>query len=440
MILPALAAVGVAWTAGGAVVALGWHRDAPLPPLAWIGLAGLVGPCVTGTLLLVAGVLGLRPNISIPLVSMLAMGGFAWGIRRRRPSPTAPAMPGRLVLVLVLVAAVGWTCWVASRTHLGWDGTVVWYQKARIIAASDGVMPASAAADLTRSWTAPDYPLHVPLAMAWVRLWQPVEDERAMKVLPAAWGAAILLLVAAAVLERSGSASRAAWAVVLLAAAPRLWIGEGSYTSGYADGPLAGLLAALVWVAWRRDESSHAATLWLVGVLAAALAWTKQEGVVASVVAAAVCAWWGHGRMALAIAGPAIAVAGAWHAWILTVGGVTGMAYEWRGIGEAARRIGPIGTAYATTLSDVRTWGLLWPGLAAAVLLHPHSRLRLPLTIVLGTAGAGALAFVWSDWPDVREHLAVTVPRLAAGLAPSLVLIATAGKGLDSVALSRRQR
>ena len=145
-------------------------------------------------------------HLSVPCIAGLAIAACAWGARRRwQQLPVAKRTP-RLVMVS-LVLAIGWSAWIAGRTHLGWDGTVVWYQKARILAASSGAMPTATLADPTRAWTAPDYPLHVPLAMAWVRLWQPVEDERAMKALPAAWCAAILLVVAAAVLERSASAS-----------------------------------------------------------------------------------------------------------------------------------------------------------------------------------------------------------------------------------------
>ena len=254
---------------------------------------------------------------------------------------------------------------MASRTHLGWDGTVVWYHKARILAASEGAMPSATLADQTRAWSAPDYPLHVPLAMAWTRLWQATEDERAIKALPAAWCAAIFLLVAAAVLERSGSPTRAACAVLVVASAPRLLIGEGSFTSGYGDGPLAGVLAALVWIVWRSDHAATRAWHPLLAILALALAWTKQEGAMAVVVAGAACAWQGRSLSRMSFAWPALVAAVAWQAWTAAQGAATHMAYQWPGAGQAVGRVGPIVSAYAGMVVDVRTWGLLWPGLGA---------------------------------------------------------------------------
>lgn len=420
---PALLAVAMTWVAGAGLVASCWPRRAPLPTLAWLALSGLIGPCAVGAALLAAGAVGLPSGQSVPIITALCAGVFTFGAwRRQRVLPAAARTP--VLVCIVLVAAVGWTSAVASRTHLGWDGTVVWYHKARILAASDGAMPSATLADPTRVWAAPDYPLHVPLAMAWVRLWQPVEDERAIKVLPAAWCAAILLLVAAAVLERAGSSVRAACAVLVIAATPRLLIGEGSYTSGYADGPLAGLLAALVWTIWRSGHGAAREWYSLLAAIGIALAWTKQEGLVAVLVAGAMCAWRGRSLWRSAFAWPALVVGAAWQGWTSVQGAPAGMAYAWPGASQAVARIGPILCAYTTVISDVRTWGLLWPGLGALLVVQRRQLASSPAAIVAVTATSGALAFVWSGWPDVGAHLQVTVPRLGVGLVPVLVVLA----------------
>jgi hypothetical protein len=426
----ALLGVLVAWAAGAGVVAGCWNRRSPLPGLAWLALAGLLGPCVTGAALFAAGSIGLPARTSIPIIAAASIAACLAGAWRRwRALPRATGAP---LAVLVLVAvSIGWSTWLASRTHLGWDGTVVWYHKARIVAASDGRMPLATLADPTRIWMAPDYPLHVPLAMAWVRLWQPVEDERAIKVLPAAWCAALLMLVAAAVLERSGSATRAACALVMVAAAPRLLIGEGSYTSGYADGPLAGLVAALVWLVWRDQDDSTRGWWPLAAIVAVAVVWTKQEGVIAAIAAGATCAWQRRSVRPLAVAAPALIVAGAWQAWAATRGAVTGMAYAWPGIELALARWPVVFGVYAETWADLQTWGVLWPSLAALIAAQ-RRQLPAAVAIVAATACAGALAFLTSGWPDVRSHLLVTVPRLHVALAASLVLIALGMRDRDA--------
>ena len=417
-----LAAIAIAWAAGGGLVALAWPRRRSLPWIAWLALAGTLGPFVVGAALLIAGSAGVSAHLSVPCIAALAIVACAWGARRRwQQLPAAPPTPRLVIAALVL--AIGWSASVAARTHLGWDGTVVWYHKARIIAASSGAMPTATVADPSRAWTAPDYPLHVPLAMAWVRLWQPTEDERAMKALPAAWCAAILLLVAAAVLERSASAAWTTAAVVVIAATPRLLVGEGSFTSGYADGPMAGLLAGLLWLLWRSDHAAVRQWWPLLTTVGAALAATKQEGAVAVVVAAVVCAQQGRDWRRIGFAGPAIGLAIGWQAWAIRAGAASGMAYEWHGAVATATRLGPIGAAYLSEFAKVTTWGLLWPGLCLLILLRRRTLPGPEMATLVVVAAVSALAFVFSDWPDVSMHLNVTVPRLIGTIVPSVVVV-----------------
>jgi hypothetical protein len=266
--------------------------------------------------------------------------------------------------------------------------------------------------------------------MAWVQSWMPGEDERALKVLPAAWSIAVLFLIAAAVQKRCGDDRlgpvRAGCAVLVIASAPRLLIGEGSLTSGYADGPLAALLAGSVWTAWRSEWGRDPAFGPLLAVLAAALAWTKQEGVVAVLLIAAACAWqgryWTRGLFAL----PALLLTAVWQGWIAWQGAPSGMAYAWPGLPEATGRLGLIANAYAAQALDTRTWGLLWPGLLAMVTYTWGPDRRLPMLVLGGTLVTGALAFTLSVWPDVSAHLDVTVPRQLIQLAPLLAIAAFA--------------
>jgi len=375
------------------------------------------------------GGLGLPASVSVPAITGLGAAGCGVAAWRRRQWPLPASGRPPLVVLVVLAAAIAWSSGVAGRTHLGWDGTVVWYHKARILAATGGAMPSATLADRTRAWTAPDYPLHVPLALAWVRVWQPEEDERAIKVLPAAWAAALLLVVAAAVLERSRSATAGAAAIVILATMPRLLIGEGSLTSGYGDGPFAALLAALTWIVWRCDAGDVDGA-WgpLLALLALAIVCTKQEGLVAVLAAAAAQAWIGarSGQWwsRISFAFPALGAAITWHAWTAWHGAPSGMAYEWPGAVAALARIGPIATAYGSEWLDVRTWGVFWPGVTIVLWIHRTSLPNAPLVMLVTLTFFGALAFVWSDWPSVSMHLHVTVPRLTAATVPSIVVLA----------------
>ncbi len=441
----ALTAIAAALAAGVGVTGLAWPRDRPLPALAWFGLAGLLGPCAIGLGLLLCGIAGVPTTVALPVLTAVCVVAGAAGIRNQRAArhpqgdprgrPRIARASSRVVVVAVLLAG-GWAGWLSARTHLGWDGTLVWYQKARIIAASGGVLPAATVADLTRKWTAPDYPLHVPLAMAWLRLWLPGEDERVIKVLPALWAAAVFALVGAAVMERTGARRDAPWratcAVLVLATAPRLLVGEGSLTSGYADGPLAGLLAATVWVAWMSGWGADRRFVPVLAATALALAWTKQEGALAVVVVALACVAQGRAWRRAAFAVPALGLAIGWQAWTMWQGAPAAMVYAWPGLGAAAWRPALTARAYVREMLDASTWGIFWPGLCVLAAAGWHPSRRVPLCIVAAVLLAGAAAFTLSTWIDLEAHLLVTVPRQLIQAAPTVAIVAFAsGEGAD---------
>lgn len=422
----ALAAIAVAWLLGLGVVALAWPRARPLPWLAWLGLAGLTGPCTAGAAFLLLGVVGVGPTAPWVVTPMaLAVGFVGWWSRRPRPAERRSAGHlGLLVTVLVAVAATGA---VAQRTHLGWDGTVVWLHKARMLAASHGVMPRSAVADATRSWTAPDYPLHVPSAMAWVLQWQGQEDERGLKLLPAAWYAAVLCLVAAAIQQRAGSGVPAVLGVLIIASAPRLLTGEGSLTSGYADGPLAGLLASTWWVAARSDWGRDARWTPLLVLLATCLAWTKQEGALAVTIVAVTCAWSARRASAAHFALPALAIAGLWHLWVRVNGAPATMAYAFAGVATTLERLPVVTLAYLREALAFATWGALWPTLVALMLAGGRRHDPRDVAVLAGIVGSGGVAFLFSAWPDLAAHLQVTVGRQLVQVVPAAVILAFGG-------------
>ena len=395
--------------------------------MAWLGLAGVIGPAATGLLLLCAGAAGVPATASVPLIMAVAAGIGGHGVWRRYQLPAVPRGYHGWLVTLGLAACVAWTGWIASRSHLGWDGTVVWYHKARALAASDGAWPVATMADHTRTWSALEYPLQVPLAMAWVRLAQPVEDERWLKALPAAWCAAIFCLVIGAVLERSQGDAHARWraaaALVVLATEPRLLLGEGSFTSGYADGPMAGLIAAFVWTAWRSEWGARREWQPLLAILGACLAWTKQEGLVVVPVVALACAWGGHWRQSIfAIAAALVAIS--WRAWLIAHAVPTVVAYAWPGAAAALARIPTILWGYLGEALDVRTWGPVWPGLTTALAIDRTTGKVRPACTLLCITVAGAAAFMFSAWADVSMHLLVTSGRQLLQVLPSLAIVA----------------
>jgi hypothetical protein len=422
----ALAAVAAAWLLGLGVVALVWPRTTSLPGLTWLALAGLTGPCAAGAAFMLLGLAGFGPAARWTITSIAVVASVVGWWRRCR-LPAEPPRAGRFGLLLVVLLAAAATGAVAQRTHLGWDGTVVWLHKARMLTASDGVMPRSAIADATRSWTAPDYPLHVPSAMAWVLRWQGQEDERGLKLLPAAWYAAVLCLVAAAIRQRTRSVAPAVLGVLVIATAPRLLAGEGSLTSGYADGPLAGLLGATWWIASQGDWGRDARWTPLLVVLAACLAWTKQEGAVDVVIIAMACAWSARRASAVRFALPALGIAVLWHLWVRANHAPVTMAYAFAGLATTFERIPVVGLAYLRETTAWEAWGALWPTLVALWLAGVRRHDPRDVVVLAGVLTTGGIAFLFSAWPDLATHLQVTVGRQLVQVVPAAVILTFSG-------------
>ena len=422
-------ALVIAAIAGAALLLWTWPAGERLNGAAATGLSLLLGPFAVGSGLMAGGAVGSPIGLTWWVVTLIAVsaavsGGWRWrarGGRWRRPA----SLGASAVLCLALV----WTSWLALQTHLGWDGTVVWYHKARMLTQSAGWMPPQTLRDTTRTWTAPDYPLHVPLAEAWL-LAAIDHDERILKLLPAAWCAGIVCFVFGAVRgsarqhEESDGSGIAIAAALLLVTVPRLLVGEGSLTSGYADGPMAGLLAALLWIARRSDWGRQSEWQPMLAVVAAALAWTKQEGVVAVGLAALVFLVENRGRLAaVRFAWPALALAVGWQAWVRYAGAPATMAYAWPGAGSLITRSATVGRVYLQEMLAVSTWGLLWPALWFGVLRGVTRRSWQSPALIVATLVAGAAGLTLSHWPDVAEHARVTVPRQLIHGIPALAIL-----------------
>ena len=209
---------------------------------------------------------------------------------------------------------------------------------------------------------------------------------------------------------------------MVIASTPRLLIGEGSFTSGYGDGPVAGLLAALIWLLWRSDHAAMRGWLPLLTIVGAALAATKQEGAMAVLVAAVVCARYGRDVASLWIAGPAMALAAR----------LAGMDHERGRAGRHGLRVARHRHVSGAARADrdglpvrVREYTYMGTFVAGPAILILLRRRTLPgpeMIILIIVSAVSALAFVCSDWQDVSMHLHVTVPRLIAAMVPSMVV------------------
>ena len=223
---------------GAAFLVLPRHRPIALAEL--LGFGYLAGGAIV-TLLSFAGsflVSGLFLRVLVVIAcAVVAAAGVARDRRLAGGSRRLQVTRRDLVVAAVPVVPAAAVAWLALRTPMAWDGVMTWEAKGRLAWMNGGGLPLSNLSQAYRFH--PDYPLLVPLLEAWVYGWLGHVDQVLVKVLFAGFMLAAMWLLATAVTRLGLSAGWAALAAILPVCVPRLVVGEGSATSGYADFPLA---------------------------------------------------------------------------------------------------------------------------------------------------------------------------------------------------------
>lgn len=283
------------YASGLAAVRLGFHAPADSraeralrAALATLLGLGLVSAASSATLLLARS----RGPASDLLLLLLAAPLLFW---KRTRAPTAPpASPGStapisplLLAVCILGLAVFALIFLEHSVRYpdgGWDASAIWNLRARALtrAGSDLALVFPPHEQVPHS----DYPLLLPglIAHAWSALG--AESLWVPPLLAALFCTALLALLPAALADKSGSRA-GAYGLLLLLGTPTLLTRA---ISQYADVPLAAFLLAATALAARALASADGAgqrLLALAGLAASLAAWTKNEGLVALLLLAA---------------------------------------------------------------------------------------------------------------------------------------------------------
>lgn len=364
----------------------------------------------------------------------VVLGGRTEGSRQ----PARPALPPwrrvtRIGLTLVLVLLAGGSFVRAGLTPLSsWDGFAIWGFKAKALYV-DGTVAGGFLLDPVRGYSHPDYPLHLPLLMAWVFLvlgeWH---DGFVMLLFPAFY--ASLLLVCYAMLARLGPPEVALLFTLGLASVPQLL---DHASAAMADLPLAYHLTAGVALLVRYLERGDRSTLLAAALMMGVAGWTKNEGMAIFAVAAL---WIGAGtvmredgrRKALSDTLTFAAAGGAvflpWLGWRLSFGLTTDLVTApsaLAGLASAPGRLVLIATALATEATHLSRWNLLWPlFLLASLLALGRWRARsLHLYAAAAWSGIGLYGLVYLlSARDLPWLLSTSLDRLLLHLAPLAVL------------------
>ncbi len=373
---------------------------------------------------------------SVRLVTLLAFALGTAGVARwvrRRPRIEGIGLFCAVALPLSLAVT-----WLAATTRFEWDGLFVWEIKADAIFAQGGP-PWDYFQDGSRAWSHPAYPLLVPFFRAWFYVWNGGIHEVYGNVAGALFAlAAAGLLVSLA--SRLGTAT-ALLAVALFTFTPLEILGAGSATSGYADFPLAVYYLGALFYVFQAVGSARPGDLWLAGCLAAALPWTKDEGMILWVCLLALAflvlgrpGW----RGLLRLAAPGAGVLLAWRAFVALTPVETAAVFYPVSLGLLRERLylwNEIGREMAKRALDIGDWGLLWMlfPVAAIFALWAHRSRRSFLLV--GAAAAPlpffALLYFFSMWDPVAVHVQSSFSRLLLPLSlPAIVLIAWMTAGL----------
>ena len=404
--------LGVAYVAGAAAVGvLGSFLLVIGLSLAWWQLVLLCGA------VLAAG-LARRPRGASVVSTQSPLGAAAGWVRVLRAA-TAVALA---ILALDLAVQPIWTD----------DAWSIWAVKAASIVELGGLDPEflSSAAVFNA-----DYPLVVPvLELVAMRFagW-PTE------LVPLQLGLVFLAFPAALVaLLRDRVRPLLLWTVVIaVALAPTLQVQTASTV---ADMTLAAFFALAGAAGWRWVETGEREYLWLAGVLGAAAAGSKAEGLVFVALLFAALAIASRRRAAVLVGAGALLTLLPWELWarrhdlgnaIADAGGTD--------LGPVGR-LPSAGFDLAKELADPSSWlALVALGCAAVVLAFVRRERRaatFTAAVALGCLAA-VLAAYWTTPLDFDYHVATSVRRVIT--APALFVAAMTPLLLSRVAIDRKR-
>jgi hypothetical protein len=397
------------------------------------GLAVIFGGAFVSAMLFVLGFVLHGPALTAA-VSVCCVGTGLAGLRRARGIrwPVPLSAPGWFFCTL-LTAQFCVIAWQTLNHPLNWDGLLSWEFKARLAFLGGGRIPAEYFSDPSRQWTHPNYPLCIPLVEYWFYAWIGRCDQGVAKlpfVFLYASGAALLF---SGVKKISGESWRGALAALLMFFVPALSVEPGSTTSGWADAPLATVyLAAVIYLLEYAAEGWGRALL-LCGVCAGILPWVKQEGAVlwACLLAVACCVAWRRGgvaRVLMAVV-PGIAVIVGWKLFLAFARVPPSTEFLPLRMETFAANIGRvpfIAIFLAWQIFNWRCWSALWIAMFFALwqLSRGSGKNRaallaacifLPVAVLLS-------AYIFSAWPDFRNHVATSLPRLLTDVSLVAVL------------------
>ena len=464
-IVLSLAAVAGIGAVGAAFLRLADPRRHLSEPLRW-ALFIPAGTIVVAWYLFAASWLGVRVSAwsVVPLAGVSA-AGLGWvRLRRAQPPPAEPkADRGRIdgsdILVIAAIAAlvVVWLQRTFTFPMHAWDALMTWGYKAKVI--YHETIGGTEYFQNGRAKSHLPYPLLVPLNMAWIAGFVGRFDDICVRaVFPLLAGSAGLTLYAGL---RRFLRPAAAAALPLGMMLTRAFGFRATYAE--ADVALAAMAIATVVLLAEYLITGHRTFLVLGAVTSAGAAFTKNEGLVLCVVAAAslaVCgrgrgAGWARRRLAPA-AGYACLCLGLLLPWLVFRAYIPQTDEHYAAhlrpsvVADNLRRLPTIVWAIGASIADARHWAawpptwpdwlLIWPMVVLGLSCLGRRAMSGPALFVLlvFVGQLSAYVLIYTITPDpLDEQLSVTVERLLLHVLPLACYVS--GMGLARTAVLGRR-
>ncbi len=391
------------------------------------------------------------------LITVVCMTLGVLTIKMRGYSPTRPRISGTsqpiaLFLGTVIALELIFIFYFSFVHTLGGDGLLNWEIKARYAYANAGALPSAYFHDAGRATSHPEYPLAIPYTELWLYFWLGDTNQFLAKtIFPLFYAAGIALLVSI-----SRRLTGKTWPGLLVSSLyffiPQISTGTGSAVVGYADFPLSVFYLAaignLLCACRQNDDGRDNGAFAIYAVALAMLPWIKREGAILWFVGA-LCGLfviWRRKKSPVSLLAllPGLILIGGWHFYLARMHAVSSsdfMPLSLAGLGANIHRLGPILSMLFSEFINTDVWSLFWPAVALASGFFLF-RFRGSSAVMLIVSIAAPIciytgAYIFSNWPDYHDHVALSIDRLLMHVAPLAALMISAVLASDLKRSSR---
>ena len=422
-------AFGTLFAAGYGLLALLVRRSVRLSVAEQIALSWLFGTGSVSLLLWVFGFFAhgllLQGLVSVVCISL---GMVGWNLKTPLQIRSKPRW-FEVVLTAVITIEIAIMFYLSFVHTLGWDGLLNWEIKARYAFANGGVLPAAYFSDTGRVFSHPEYPLAIPFTELWLYLWLGESNQFCAKtIFPTFYLAATFLLAAFAT-----RLSRRTWLGLIMAAllffVPQITVEVGCASAGYADFPLSVFYLAAAGCLFCASQQSNDVFFRLYAACLALLPWVKRDGLILWIVAAAcgvfVILRTRKSPLSFLAFLPGMVIICAWRLYLNAAHALQAadfLPFNLETFSTHLNRALPLLSALMAELHSLPTWSLFWFIVAVAV-LYALPRMRDPGVVALLVALIAPIVlylslYLFSNWPNYLDHVALSISRLLMQVAP----------------------